>query len=135
MVFRRDPKGREDMSEILNGQSKLSGWAIAMLGGRLMLGKLGKGELSPVYDFGCGMQPTPQGQLVYDCAVLPPLGINSVRSLPIPADTILVHCEELTSQERGMIERKVIACDELLRQVRAAASGITLAKSMPGVKP
>lgn len=123
--------------ELIKGKGEelpLAGWGIAVMGERLLLGKMRlEGHvliLGPVYDYTSALVRVRDG-IEWQCAVSPALGFISITELPIPGGTLIVHIETLHPSERKQMASKVLAFDEILRSVRLAASGISVVQNRP----
>lgn len=105
----------------------MSGWVIALLGERALIGRQREGELSPVYDLRSGIEIGPQGQLGRPCVAAPVLGLPSIKSLPLPNGAILIPVSELSSDDQRALNSAVTIGAEILSKMLAVYSGILVA--------
>lgn len=126
---------------IINGKGSLEDLAdwVLVPGARVFVGKVDGGgdhfTLRPIYEFVMNAQPVrgPNGGTALQRTVscLPVCFLASIREMTFPVDTPTVPIATLSKQERRMISQAVTQCDELLRTMRAADAGISLAHSVP----
>jgi hypothetical protein len=142
------------MTEIINGQREapLSGWVLAQCHGVLLVGKragkkvteLGaitfgpdvvtgnddaRQVLSPVFELKASL--VPQGNAMGTVHMCFPLWLFTITEVELPAGAIVVTCDSLSLSEQTGLRRAIGAAEELLTQMKAAASGVTLAREMP----
>lgn len=119
----------------MNGQGKMTGWVIAILGERALVGRQREGELSPVFDLRSGIQLGPQGQLGRPCIAAPVLGFASIKSLPLPNGAILIPVVELSRDDQRAIEQAVAMGAEIQSKMLAVDAGILIAPSGTKLPP
>jgi hypothetical protein len=131
------------MTEIINGQREapLAGWVLAQCHGVLLVGKRALGArrlgepvasgdaLSPVFELKC--QLVPQGNAMGTVHMAFPLWLMTITEVELPAGVLVVQCDSLSRSEQAGLMRAIGAAEELLTQMKAAASGVTLAREMP----
>ncbi len=114
------------MSELLNGAGKvepLAGWVIVLAAGRSLLGKEDGPYLSPVYELQARMQEGPQGVAIGH-VVMPLLLLSSIRKLDVSTAPITIKVDDLSPTERKSLAGAVLRCDDMLRAMRLADSGL-----------
>ena len=126
------------MAEILNGgrdKGALDGWIVVVAHGLTLIGKPQDGRrLGPVYEIKPQLQQSPQG-LAFAHLVLPFLLLADVRSVAIPEGAILVECSDLGHEMQKTLSRAILGADEMVRAMRAQASGIALAPAGTKLPP
>lgn len=104
-------------------------WEIFFIGARTLIGKLERTNsgprISPVFEIARG--PAQQGIQT----IVFPVGWFPVQSLPLLTDAMSIPVRSLGPSEQRMLANAVEKADEMLGQMRAASSGIALAKAMP----
>ena len=129
----------------MNGAAKLEdvrgaaldGWAIVWAFGLTLIGKIVRGDydtLSPVYELRTLVGRQEEG-LAINRTCNPVGWFSSVRELPIPPSALAVPVSDLAPDERKVLSRAVLACDDLVRQMRAQSSGIAVVHDMPKRPP
>jgi hypothetical protein len=121
------------MSE--NGQGKLTGWIIAIVGGRAFIGRQRGEELSPVYDLQSGIQFGPQGQVARPCMAVPVLGLGSIRKLPMPPGTIVIPCVDLSREDQRALLGAIAMGEEIQSKMTAVDTGIIVAPAGTKLPP
>ena|SRR5579872_3416276 len=118
----------------------LEGWLIIRAHGDWFIGKgrdLNEGayrHLAPVFNLRSGVQlQAPQGPgqapgMVISHQVTPVCWLASIKEMPIPPDSFIIPCEDLSSGEQKRLLAEISQCEEFLKGMRAADAGITLAK-------
>lgn len=125
------------MVDIVNGKNEgpLAGWVIAQSNGLTLIGCPDPGRyLSPVFH----MQPNlVQGQGGGAAPIHPcfPVFLLAIDHLELPPGALIVPVETLSKPERAQLARFVEQADQMLQQMKAAASGIALAKQIPKLPP
>jgi hypothetical protein len=121
------------MTEIINGadNAPLTGWVIALVHGRTLIGRPKDRDLDPVYELQALMQfvqprPDQPPQLMTMRQVLPLLTYASLRRISLPADAVLIQVASLSKQERRELAKSVEACEQMIGAMRAQESGIVL---------
>lgn len=113
----------------------ISTWEIFFVGSRTLIGKtvpdMGEpmpslfAKASPVYEL--LRVPSERGI----ATTIFPVGWFPVDSLPLPRDALAFPISKLGSAEQRQLANGVQKAEEMLQQMRAAASGIALVKDMP----
>jgi hypothetical protein len=117
-------------------------WVIVIAHGKSFIGREGIGgtitgaPLSPVYELVTGMQmmqrsPREPPQMVTVRQCLPVMTFASITSLGL-FEGIRIRVESLSDDERKSLAQSVAGCEELVKAMRAAESGILLAP--PGTR-
>lgn len=151
-------KSRRGTTEevLIREKDPLEGWVIAICGGRAFVGMVALREvlnaegavvghaedrtwssvpfdrsirLSPVFEFNASANQTAQG-LAIGHGALPVLLLASITELEVRTDAV-IECASLGAGDRTNVVRAVRQATDLQQAMRAAASGIALARAMP----
>lgn len=130
------------MSDDNGAGGKLSGWVIAICGGRAFIGchveRHVGGALFPVFDLqaGVALQQGPQGPVLSrPCMAAPVLGLASVLQIVYPKDAIIIPLEELSAADRAALSQAVDMGTQIQQQMRAAESGVLIAPAGTKLPP
>ncbi len=104
----------------------IADWEIFFVGARTLIGlRSASGEACPVYEL--LRVPSERGI----ATTIFPVGWFPVDSLPLPADALAFPVIKLGPAEQRQLANGVQKAEEMLQQMRAAASGIAIAKDLP----
>lgn len=127
----------------------IADWEIFFVGARTLIGKretFVRGTSERLAALGASPERSPVCTVdkiapVYELLRVPsergiattifPVGWFPVDSLPVPADALAFPISKLGSAERRQLANGVQKAEEMLQQMRAAASGLAIAKDLP----
>lgn len=85
--------------------------------------------LSPVYDLQVMLQSGPNGQTSVRHVAAPPLYLESIRSLPVPAEAVCVPLGDLDRGDREAVHRAILQAEATVKALRTAKAGLVLVRS------
>ncbi len=104
----------------------IADWEIFFIGARTLIGlRSAAGEACPVYEI--LRVPSERGI----ATTIFPVGWFPVDSLQLPLSVAAFPISKLGPAEQRQLANGVQKAEEMLRQMRAAASGIAIAKDLP----
>ena len=112
-----------------NGASELGGWVIVLYGSRNFLGRPSGDTLSPVFELITSVTPQGAARLVV------PVLFMDIRELTFPQMFPRISVDSLALEERRILARGVVDASDVIRKMRAAASGILVPGKGSMVKP
>jgi hypothetical protein len=109
---------------------KLEGWVLVPLGGAWLVGRVGvpdTGHLSPFYEIQATVTPLPPPQetksrVEWKCA--PPLLMDSIDRIVLDGRRERILCSGLDVTDRQRIHSALMDCQDLVRRMRTAKTGI-----------
>ncbi len=115
----------------------LDDFELRLVAGRWLFGKpIGEDDerrvvLAPVYEL---IRPTsiqPNGQITAPFFLVPLLMFAGCDRVPVPRDSLCIPMLQLLVEERALFKQHLPAAEGMVSQLRAAASGIQLATTLP----
>ena len=114
-----------------NGHGPLAGWAVVQCHGLTMIGRYLSeiDTLGPVYELKPQLTSTSVGHAVF------PMFLLGVKEIKIPADALIVRCEELSQEQRVRLLNGCQAAAEMTKAFQGDGSSIVVAPAGTRLPP
>lgn len=130
------------MEAIIGSEDSLEGWVLLRtpqgeVCGKVIEDKPGRRVLRPAYAYAMQVSqvPGPDGQVIGirpQRSLQPWQFLAGVRELVVDGPSIAFTLSELTRAEQQEFRRMITGMEEVIRNMTAEQSGITIARAMPG---